>query len=345
MKTFVTTLALVLAAATVAAQERAPQPVPQLRLALPEHAGSLTVGQAGKGWLVEEYTAKPNGTEFAVQATDGAMKLRARLFVSTIQTHWTASSCRDQVLVVESAKPNTVRKDSALMTSVAGAEIAKVQVSAPQVTAPQVTAPQVTTPQVTTSQGVRAFVAAGDLCGDLVFTSAMGQAVSAAGVDAVLQTVEFAPLSKPTFRDAFAFATVEFEHQELEGAVRGYRAALALAAGSDDPLKWRRVTTDQLAMSLGMGGDITSSRAVNVAAIRRDPTYPMYYYNLACADGEETNMGDAERHLTQAFERRANVLPGETMPDPATDDSFQVLMQDPSFAAFVKTLHAGPSDL
>jgi hypothetical protein len=69
----------------------------------------------------------------------------------------------------------------------------------------------------------------------------------------------------------------------------------------------------------------------------------MYYYNLACAAGEEGNLADAKARLQQAFDRRANVLPGESMPDPATDDSFQQLMDDPDFAAFVKTLTAGPA--
>jgi len=321
MKTLIPTLALLLSAASLPAQE----PVQQLRLAFPEHAGRLTLdlSHSPNPWQIEDYSAKPNGTDFSINATDGVLKLRARLFVSTIQTHLTAAACRDQVLVMEDAKPNTIHKDAAPMTSASGAEIARLTIAAPP--------------------GVRAFVAAGDLCGDLLFSSATAQPLQPARVDALLQTLQFAPLAKPTFQDALLFATTEFDHQELQGAARGYRAAFALAATTDDPLKWQRVTTDQLAMSLGMSGDITSSRAVNIAAIKRDPTYPIYYYNLACADGEENNMGDAQRHLTQAFERRANVLPGETMPDPATDDSFQVLMQDPTFAAFVKTLNASPT--
>jgi hypothetical protein len=319
MKTLAATLALALGCAPLAAQA----PLQLLSLALPEHPGklSLDLSKDAGHWQVGEFTARPNGAEFGMSAADGGLTLQARLFLSTLQTHMTASSCRDQVLVMEDAKPNTVHKDTAVTKSAAGAEIATVMPSA---------------------KTFRAFVASGDVCGDMLFTEDGAQPLPLDRIKALLQTVRFDPLAKPSFHDAFAYATTEFDHQEMDGAARGYRAALALASTTEDPLKWQRVSTDQLAMALGMAGDITGSRAVNIAAIKRDPNYPMYYYNLACADGVENNAADAQRHLKQAFDRRANVLPGETMPDPATDDSFQVLMQDPSFQAFVKTLNAAP---
>lgn len=43
-------------------------------------------------------------------------------------------------------------------------------------------------------------------------------------------------------------------------------------------------------------------------------------------------------HLQQAFDRRANVLKGESMPDPTKDDSILKLKKDEAFWAFVLTL-------
>jgi len=43
-------------------------------------------------------------------------------------------------------------------------------------------------------------------------------------------------------------------------------------------------------------------------------------------------------HLQQAFDRRANVLKGESMPDPTKDDSILKLKKDKAFWAFVLTL-------
>ena len=91
-------------------------------------------------------------------------------------------------------------------------------------------------------------------------------------------------------------------------------------------------------MSLGMSGDIKDSRAVAGKAIATDPDYPLNYYNLACADAEQGDATSAKLHLQQAFDRRANVLKGESMPDPTKDDSILKLKKNEAFWAFVLTL-------
>ena len=101
----------------------------------------------------------------------------------------------------------------------------------------------------------------------------------------------------------------------------------------------RRVTTDEAGMAYGMSGDIPKARAIFQAALAKDPDYPLYYYNLACADAEEKKLADARVHLQQAFDHKANVIPGETMPDPTKDGSFLPYQHDNDFWNFVKSLH------
>jgi hypothetical protein len=79
---------------------------------------------------------------------------------------------------------------------------------------------------------------------------------------------------------------------------------------------------------------------VNEEAIAQDPDYPLYYYDLACADAAEGKVAAARTHLQQAFDRRQNVLPGETFPDPSTDDSFTGLRDDKGFWDFVTQMSA-----
>jgi hypothetical protein len=66
--------------------------------------------------------------------------------------------------------------------------------------------------------------------------------------------------------------------------------------------------------------------------------HPLNYYNLACADAEQGNASDARTHLQQAFDRRANIIKGESMPDPAKDDSILKLKNDKAFWTFVLAL-------
>ena len=91
-------------------------------------------------------------------------------------------------------------------------------------------------------------------------------------------------------------------------------------------------------MALGMNGDLKAGRAAAEKAIAADPDYPINYYNLACADSEKGDAVSAKLHLQQAFDRRQNVIQGESMPDPAKDDSILKLKKNKEFWAFVTSL-------
>ncbi|MDR3797763.1 MAG: hypothetical protein P4K93_06400 [Terracidiphilus sp.] len=142
---------------------------------------------------------------------------------------------------------------------------------------------------------------------------------------------------QPNAIDYFRFASVLFKSAPGLAAPY-YKSSLDAMPSDARYLTARRVTTDQLVMSLGMSGDLKNSRAVAEKAIVADPDYPINYYNLACADAEQGNAADAKLHLQEAFDRRANVLRGEQMPDPTKDDSILKLKKNKEFWAFVQTL-------
>jgi tetratricopeptide (TPR) repeat protein len=135
----------------------------------------------------------------------------------------------------------------------------------------------------------------------------------------------------------FRLASILFKN-EPGLAAPYYKSALDALPDNPKYLTRRRTIIDQLIMSLGMSGDLKNSRAVAAIAIAKDPDYPLNYYNLACADAEQGKAEDAKLHLQQAFDRRANVISGEKMPDPMKDDSILKLRNDKAFWAFVMTL-------
>ena len=53
-------------------------------------------------------------------------------------------------------------------------------------------------------------------------------------------------------------------------------------------------------------------------------------------------MAGAEANLKLAYDRRANVLEGETLADARTDDSFQKFMQRKDFRDFANKLYSQP---
>jgi len=142
---------------------------------------------------------------------------------------------------------------------------------------------------------------------------------------------------RPNAVDYFRLASLLFKNSPGLAAPY-YKSSLDAMPDGASYVTTRRVTTDQLVMSLGMSGDVKDSRVVAEKAITADPDYPINYYNLACSDAEQGNATDAKTHLQQAFDRRANVLKGESMPDPTKDDSILKLKRDKAFWAFVLTL-------
>jgi tetratricopeptide (TPR) repeat protein len=185
----------------------------------------------------------------------------------------------------------------------------------------------------------RAFVASGDLCADISISGANKLMVDT--TDQMLHSLVFDSTRPPDFFTKSRYATVLYDHHAYGAAAPIYVSALSLVDKVADSLKWRRVTTDQASMAYGIAGDLKRSRDINEAAISRDPNYPLYYYNLACADAEEGNAAAARGHLQQAFDRRANTIPGEKMPDPTHDDSILKLKHDRGFWSFVQTLPRG----
>jgi hypothetical protein len=301
-----------------------------LTFALPNHPGYLHLD--APNYVITELSAKPNGNEFGIRAQDTSVsksEILGFLFL-TQPSQPTAASCRDWMIRLEKSHGDGYEKKLTFdnlslheMRSESGVELATVDYKQSKDPSPH--------------QFVsRAFVASGDLCADIKITAANEIFIRAA--QDILKNLKFEPAGLPDFSAKFRYASVLYSHKAYGAAAPLFIEALSLVEQSDDPQHWRRITTDQASMSYGMAGDLQKSRAINEAAIAKDPDYPLYYYNLACADAESGDATAARTHLQQAFDRRANTIKGESLPDPTKDDSILKLMSDESFWSFVERL-------
>ena len=98
------------------------------------------------------------------------------------------------------------------------------------------------------------------------------------------------------------------------------------------------VLIDNLGMAYGITGDLEAARKTFEYGIQADPAYPLFYYEMADYYGEKGDAQNAIAYLKKAYERKANLIPGETMPDPRTDDSFKSLMNQKGFRDSLDTL-------
>jgi tetratricopeptide (TPR) repeat protein len=174
-------------------------------------------------------------------------------------------------------------------------------------------------------------------CAEIHISSVIETAAEDGAMKAALTAFHPDLTYQPKAYDYFLIATLLFKNSPAL-SIPYYESSLATMPNDPNYNTPRRIATDQLVMSLGMSGDIKSSRDVAEKAIAIDPDYPINYYNLACIDAEQGDATAAKLHLQQAFDRRSHALKGESMPDPTKDNSILKLKKNESFWSFVLAL-------
>jgi hypothetical protein len=149
------------------------------------------------------------------------------------------------------------------------------------------------------------------------------------------------PSSKQERMDFLREGSRRFLQQDYRGAIAPYQAALDLEKKEPTLSKndWRGLV-DNLGMAYGITEDLGHSEAIYQYGIGKDPEYPGFYYGMACVFAERGEMDKTMEYLRKSFSLKANVIPGESMPEPAKDDSFQRFMSNQKFRDFVKSLNA-----
>jgi tetratricopeptide (TPR) repeat protein len=141
--------------------------------------------------------------------------------------------------------------------------------------------------------------------------------------------------------DFFRDGSQYFVASDFRKAIGPYQTALDLEKKNPqlDHTMWR-VLVDNLGMAYGITGDLRHSEETFNYGLSKDRDYPMFYYNLACVNAERNDMDKAIDYLKKAFELKANAIPGEGVPDPRQDDSFQRFMSNDRFRKFADSLYS-----
>ena len=317
--------AVILASSSALAQ--AP-PDSSFNLALPRHPGQLK--WSANGFTIIQSSAKPNGNEIGIRGQDESHRLTflGFLFLFPEQAPLTSLKCRDGVLGPAEKSNPSLRIASSGETASPG----RVPVDWVTYTAKG--------PNGLPLYSVRAFIATGDICGDLEVYSLKPITADDADLKNILANYQLDEHYTPKFADILVYAQLLYKSQQYGGAAPLFEEALMKL--KDEPSaatkNGKRVLVDQAGMAYGMSGEIGKARAIFEKALAEDPDYPLYYYNLACADAEENKLADARLHLQQAFARKANLIAGETMPEPTKDGSFLPHRDGQDFWTFLQSL-------
>jgi tetratricopeptide (TPR) repeat protein len=157
----------------------------------------------------------------------------------------------------------------------------------------------------------------------------------------VLDSLTYQDNIQRSSRDFMEVASLYYFRRELKKSIPSYEKALALE--KEHPALEKKlwyVLIDNLGMAYGITGNLPSAKETFEYGISKDPEYPLFYYNMACTYAEMNNLELAMDFLKKAFDRKANVIPGEKMPDPRTDDSFKRYMKNKDFRKLADALMA-----
>lgn len=96
---------------------------------------------------------------------------------------------------------------------------------------------------------------------------------------------------------------------------------------------------NSLIISYGNLRDNKKAKELSELGLRKEPDYPAFYYDLACSYAELGDKTQALENLKKAFQNKAKLFAGDTLPDPTSDSSFSKYSTDPDFAKFFNELN------
>jgi tetratricopeptide (TPR) repeat protein len=95
---------------------------------------------------------------------------------------------------------------------------------------------------------------------------------------------------------------------------------------------------DQLGLSYAYDADYKEAEAVYLSALKEDPEFPTFHYNLSCVYAESHKLSDALDQLKLAWQYKDNMPKGQPFPDPRKDDSWREYLDNPRFQEVVRDM-------
>jgi tetratricopeptide (TPR) repeat protein len=152
-------------------------------------------------------------------------------------------------------------------------------------------------------------------------------------LNAILSTARIVQPAPTASETLFAEGSKFFQEKQFGKAIGPYKQALEIEKKEPtlSPSLWH-ILIDNLALAYGISGDDAGAESVLKYGLSKNPAYPMFYYLMADVYGERNDLKNALKYLRSALDNKSGMIPGETLPDPRTDDSFKKFVQDNEFS-------------
>jgi hypothetical protein len=307
-----------------------------VQMAIPGVKGVL---ELDVGPTTPETRVRPDGKEVQLRAFGRPDKLDITAFLQRVTFPASAEKCRDEWW--PGTKKGPFQRDNLQETALKDG-IARVEFVVPEFKGIKVR-----------QKNLHAYLGGGDLCAEIHLSKIEFNPEDQRLFEDFLASVKLLPdaLStgdqsrNPSQSDVrgssyyFGQGSKFYLQRNYPQAAEAYQQALDLEKQKRMLSKdYFRVLVDNLGMSYGISGKLPQAEATFEYGLTQDPEYPMFYYNLACTYGEMAKMNDALTQLGLAYKYKANVISGETLPDPLKDDSFRRFVGKEDFVRAVREM-------
>jgi tetratricopeptide (TPR) repeat protein len=107
---------------------------------------------------------------------------------------------------------------------------------------------------------------------------------------------------QPSSVKLFEFGTYYYRQENYKAAIKYYGKALELEKAKQElPDDLWLVLVDNLGMAYGISGDFENAKSTLDYGVSKKPSYPMFYYNLACNYAEQNDLENSLKNLSLAF--------------------------------------------
>ena len=279
----------------------------------------------------------PNGKEVQLRAFDRPDHLGISAFLQRVTFPASAEKCRDEWW--PATKKSAPMKRDDLDESQVRDGIARVEYIVPEYRGHKIH-----------QKTIHAYLGSGNLCAEIHLSKAGFEPDEQKLFEEILSSVKLLPdqaassdqnqgAGTPPAGDTLRYlgeGSRFYLQRDYSAAARSYQKALDLEKQKRTLQRDTfRVLVDNLGMSYGISGNLRKAKETFEYGLTQESEYPMFYYNLACTYGEMKMMPEAIEQLRLAYRYKANIIAGETMPDPLKDDSFRYFVGDDSFVKAV----------
>jgi len=314
-----TVLTLVLLSASVFGQQPS---VSKAQISIPRVKGVLEIDVGPTTW---EARVRPDGKETQLRAMYRPDNLLITAFLQKVKFPASPEKCRAEWWPM-SAKSTPIKREELRQSERDG--IAIVEYIVPEFRGNAVR-----------QKSLHAYLGSRDLCAEVHLSKVGSIPEDQKLFDEVLATVRLLPdqsaaedQSQNPKIQYLAEGSQLYLQRDYPAAAERYQKALDLEKQDRTLSKsFFRVLVDNLGMSYGLTGKLSNARDTFEYGITQDSEYPLFYYLLACTYGEMGKMDESLEQLRLAYKYKANVIPGESLPDPLKDDSFRKFVRDKKF--------------